>query len=67
MICKICQENFINDKSLHAHLKKHGTYQGEYYCTYYPRLSLYYKKPVPFINKIKYFNTEFLDFNEFLI
>ena len=64
--CKICKEQFVNDKSFHAHLKKHGMYQGEYYCKYYPRLSLYYKKPIPFVNKIKYFNTEFINFDEFL-
>ena len=65
--CKICNESFVNDKCFHAHLKKHGMYQAEYYCKYYPRISLYYKKPIPFVNKIKYFNTEFLDFNEFLL
>jgi hypothetical protein len=64
--CQICSQPFETDKSLHTHLKKHGIYQAEYYCKYYPRTSIYYKKRIPFINKKDYFNTEFIDINEFL-
>ena len=64
--CKVCQECFINDKSLHAHLKKHDLYQAEYYCKYYPRYSYFYKKQIPFKNKKDYFQTEFLDYDEFI-
>ena len=53
--CKICNQKFETDKSFHAHLKKHGIYQAEYYCKYYPRYSLYYKKQIPFVNKKDYF------------
>ena len=63
--CKICNEEYSNDKSFHAHLKKHNLYQAEYYCTYYPRKSLYYKEQIPFRNKKEYFATEFLDKLEF--
>jgi len=65
--CQICQLNFKTDKSFHAHLKKHGLYQAEYYCKYYPRYSLYYKKQIPFINKADYFSKEFVDLNELLV
>ena len=65
-ICKICDQSFQTDKSFHAHLKKHGMYQAEYYCKYYPRYSLYYKKKIPFINKKDYFLKEFLSLTEFL-
>ena len=65
--CQICQLNFKTDKSFHAHLKKHGLYQAEYYCKYYPRYSLYYKKQIPFINKVDYFSKEFVDLNELLV
>ena len=65
--CKICSQNFQTDKSFHAHLKKHGMYQAEYYCTYYPRFSLYHKKQIPFLNKADYFSREFIDLNELLI
>jgi hypothetical protein len=64
--CKICSQSFETGKNLHAHLKKHGIFQAEYYCTYYPRTSLYYKRKIPFTNKKEYFNTEFIDINEFL-
>jgi len=66
MVCKICNTIFENEKSLHAHLKKHNLYQAEYYCTYYPRYSLHYKQKIPFKNKKQYFETEFLDYKEFL-
>lgn len=64
--CKVCNEIYNNDKSFHAHLKKHDLYQAEYYCKYFPRLSLYYKQQIPFKNKKQYFETEFIDYNEFL-
>ena len=64
--CKICSESFTNDKSFHAHLKKHNLYQAEYYCKYYPRHSLYYRQQIPFKNKKQYFETEFIDYGEFL-
>lgn len=64
--CKICNEKFDNDKSFHAHLKKHNIYQAEYYCTHYPRYSLFYKRQIPYLNKKDYFKTEFIDLNEFL-
>ena len=55
MECKICNQIFNNDKSFHAHLKKHNLYQAEYYCTHYPRSSLYYRQQIPFKNKKQYF------------
>lgn len=64
--CKICSESFNNDRSFHAHLKKHNMYQAEYYCKHYPRYSLYYRQQIPFKNKQQYFETEFIDYNEFL-
>tara|TARA_B100001094_G_C18142619_1_gene778778 strand:+ start:847 stop:1767 length:921 start_codon:yes stop_codon:yes gene_type:complete len=65
--CQICNQEFESDKSFHAHLKKHGLYQAEYYCKYYPRYSLHYKKQIPFTNKKDYFEREFIDLNEFII
>jgi hypothetical protein len=64
--CKICNQSFDTDKSFHAHLKKHDLYQAEYYCTYYPRYSLHYKQKIPFKNKKQYFETEFINYKEFL-
>ena len=64
--CKICNEQFNNDRAFHAHLKKHNLYQAEYYCKYFPRYSLYYRQQIPFKNKQQYFETEFIDYSEFL-
>lgn len=64
--CQVCSQSFETEKSLHIHLKKHGLYQAEYYCTYYPRYSVHYKQKIPFLNKKQYFSQEFIDFSEFL-
>ena len=64
--CQVCSQSFETEKSLHIHLKKHGLYQAEYYCTYYPRHSVHYKQKIPFLNKKQYFSQEFIDFSEFL-
>lgn len=64
--CKVCNKSFETDKALHIHLKKHGMYQAEYYCTYYPKKSLHYKRQIPFKNKKDYFSKQFIDLNEFL-
>jgi len=64
--CQICKREFETDKAFHIHLKKHGMYQAEYYCTYYPRKSLFYRRRIPFKNKKDYFSRQFIDLNEFL-
>lgn len=65
--CAICSEQFDSDKSLHLHIKKHGIYQAEYYCKYYPRKSLLYNQLLPFKNKKDYFETDFVDYEEFIL
>ena len=65
--CKVCSEQFESDKSLHLHLKKHGLFQAEYYCTYFPRKSLLHGSPIPFKSKNQYFSTDFIDYAEFLL
>lgn len=65
--CKICNKPFDADKSFHIHLKKHGMYQAEYYCKYYPRKSLHYQRQIPFKNKQEYFDQEFIDLTEFMM
>lgn len=59
IICKICQEEFTSEKSLHHHLKKHGTTMAEYYTLHYPRFNLLNGDPLPFKNKEQYFNSDF--------
>ena len=57
--CKICGEEFAEDKSLHHHLKKHGVTMAEYYTQYYPRFNLLNGDPLPFKNKEQYFGADF--------
>jgi len=59
IICKICEEKFTSEKSLHHHLKKHGVTMAEYYTTHYPRFNLFNGDPLPFKNKDDYFNSDF--------
>ena len=59
IICKICGEGFTSEKSLHHHLKKHGTTMAEYYTTHYPRFNLFNGDPLPFKNKEQYFGSDF--------
>lgn len=42
-------------------------FQAEYYCTYFPRKSLVYQQPIRFKNKKQYFETNFVDYKEFLL
>ena len=57
--CKECGESFSSERSLHAHLKKHGMTMAEYYTKHYPRNNLLTKEPLPFKNKEQYFNEDF--------
>ena len=57
--CKICSERFDAEKSLHHHLKKHGSTMAEYYTKFYPRDNLLTGDPLPFKNKHQYFNEDF--------
>jgi hypothetical protein len=65
--CAACNEQFDSDKSLHAHIKKHGIYQAEYYCKYFPRKSLLFNEPIAFKNKKDYFETDFISYEEFIL
>lgn len=57
--CKICSQEFDTEKGLHIHLKKHKIDLATYYTTYYPRLNLLTKEPLPFKNKKDYFSKDF--------
>ena len=57
--CKECGQEFKSERSLHAHLKKHGLTMGEYYTKHFPRYNLLTKDPLPFKNKADYFSKDF--------
>ena len=59
VVCKICDQEFETDKSLHLHLKKHKIRIVEYYQTHYPRHDLYDGNIIKFKNKDQYFSTDF--------
>jgi len=57
--CKECGLEFKSEKALHAHIKKHGMYLGDYYVKHYPRFNKLTGSPIPFKNKEQYFSTDF--------
>lgn len=59
--CKICKNKYDSDKKLHAHLKLHKIYYGDYYLKYYPRKDMHTGQPIPFKSKEQYFSSDFTD------
>lgn len=57
--CKECGELFPALKSLHAHLKKHEMYLGDYYVKHYPRYNKLTGKLLQFKNYEEYFEKDF--------
>jgi hypothetical protein len=64
--CKECNEAFKSERSLHAHIKKHGVLLAEYYTTHYPRYNKLTGDPLPFKNKFDYFNNDFSTYQQML-
>lgn len=64
--CKVCSEEFSSEKSLHAHLKSHKLMLAEYYTKYYPRYNLYNGDPLPFKNKVDYFDKDFSTYDQLI-
>jgi len=64
--CKICSEQFENEKKLHMHLRSHKITLAEYYTRYYPRNNLLTKEPLPFKNKEQYFDRDFANRKQLL-
>ena len=62
--CKECGEEFSSEKSLHAHIKKHGFYVADYYVKHYPRFNKLNGNPIQFKNKEQYFSTDFSNRNQ---
>lgn len=64
--CKICSEQFENEKKLHMHLRSHKITLAEYYTKYYPRNNLLTREPLPFKNKEQYFDRDFANRKQLL-
>lgn len=58
-VCKICEKQCQNLKSLHLHLKAHKTSVEQYYKTYYPKYDLYTHHPIKFKTFEHYFSSDF--------
>ena len=59
--CKECGDSFDSLRSLHAHIKKHGKYLGDYYVEYYARKDKLTGDLIPFKKYDQYFATDFIN------
>ena len=57
--CKICDDEFESEQSLHPHLRKHKIRIAEYYQKFFPRRDLFSGDLIKFKNKDYYFSTDF--------
>ena len=59
--CKECGESFDSLRSLHAHIKKHGKFLGDYYVENYARKDKLTGELIPFKKYDQYFATDFIN------
>ena len=59
--CKECGDSFDSLRSLHAHIKKHGKYLGDYYVENYARKDKLTGDLIPFKKYDQYFATDFIN------
>lgn len=59
MVCKECHKDFVNDRSLHTHLKAHKVSIADYYVKNFGRFDKYDNQPIKFKDKEQYFSDDF--------
>ena len=59
--CKECGDSFDSLRSLHAHIKKHGKFLGDYYVEYFARRDKLTQELLPFKKYDQYFAADFLN------
>ena len=59
--CKECGESFDSLRSLHAHIKKHGKFLGDYYVENYARKDKLTGELITFKKYDQYFATDFIN------
>ena len=59
--CKECGDSFDSLRSLHAHIKKHGKFLGDYYVDNYARKDKLTGELIPFKKYDQYFATDFIN------
>lgn len=57
--CLECDQEFDSERSLHAHIKKHGLFLHDYYVKHSQRKNLLTNELLPFKNKESYFELDF--------
>ena len=57
--CKECDESFETLRSLHAHIKKHKMFLGDYYVKHFARKNKLTGELLPFKNHKDYFSKDF--------
>ena len=62
--CLECDEAFDTERSLHAHIKKHGIFLHDYFVKHFSRRNLLTNELLPFKNKDTYFKYDFSDISQ---
>ena len=62
--CLECDETFDSERSLHAHIKKHGLFLHDYFVRHFQRKNLLTGELLPFKDKDSYFETDFNNIGE---
>ena len=57
--CLECEQEFDSERSLHAHIIKHGIYLHDYFVKHFSRRNLLTNELLPFKNKESYFEYDF--------
>jgi hypothetical protein len=57
--CLECNEEFSSERSLHAHIKKHGIFLHDYFVKHFSRRNLLTNELLPFKDKNSYFKRDF--------
>ena len=57
--CKECEQKFDTIRSLHAHIKKHKMFLGDYYVKHFSRRNKLTGDLLPFKNYDDYFSKDF--------
>jgi hypothetical protein len=62
--CLECNREFDSERSLHAHVKKHGMFLHDYFVKHFSRRNLLTNELLPFKNKDSYFDCDFCSIDE---
>jgi len=58
--CKECDQSFKTLRSLHAHIKKHDMFVGDYYVKNFAKKDRYTGELIPYKNYSQYFSKDFI-------